>query len=232
MLSVHVFALKTKIVTFEQFLKLDQEHAAEMEFTDVSPSTQAWTAIYVVGKQTIPNRTAQMSLVILPEGLINKASPTEKINQTILVADDLPLRKKFSLKEFDDIADEIKEQTGKEIEDPFVKDADVIRTYAQVMDWVPEYGVENFKLSIAVPEQQGFEPLAIYMIVGEGDKPKQVMDLMLQNNNMSAEERQQQFRNASKSPDSMMAKMEARFLIFLVIAAVMIFVLWGKFRRD
>lgn len=232
MLSVHVFALKTKIVTFEQFLKLDQEHAAEMEFTDVSPSTQAWTAIYVVGKQTIPNRTAQMNLVILPEGLINKASPTEKINQTILVADDLPLRKKFSLKEFDDIADEIEEQTGKEIEDPFVKDADVIRTYAQVMDWAPEYGVENFKLSIAVPGQQGFEPLAIYMIVGEGDKPKQVMDLMLQNNNMSAEERQQQFRNASKSPDSMMAKMEARFLIFLVIAAVMIFVLWGKFRRD
>lgn len=231
-LSMQVIAAKTKIVTFEQFLKLDREHAAQMEFTDVSPSTQAWTAIYVVAKQTIPNRTAQMNLVILPEGLINKASPTEKVNQTILVADDLPLRKKFSLKEFDDIAEEIEDQTDKKIEDPFVKDTDVIRTYAQVLDWVPEYGVENFKLSIAVPEQEGFEPLAIYMIVGEGDKPKQVMDLMLQNSNMSAEERQQQFRDVSKSPDSMMAKMEARVMIFFVIAAAMLFIFWGKWRRE
>ncbi len=231
-LSVQAFALKTKIVTFEQFFKLDKEHAAQMEFTDVSPSTQAWTAIYVVAKQTIPNRTAKMNLVILPEGLINKANPTEKVNQTVLIADDLPMRKKFSFKAFDDIADEIKDQTDKKIEDPIVKDSDMIRTYAQVLDWVPEYGVTNFKLSIGVPEQEGLEPLAIYMVVGEGDKPKQVIDLVKQNSNMTVEERQEQFRNLSKSPDSMLAKMEARFLIFLVVAAAMIFILWGKFRRE
>lgn len=228
--SVPVFAVETKIVTFEQFLQLDTEHAAQMEFTDVTPSTQAWTAIYVVGKQTIPNRTAQMNLVILPEGLINKANPTEKLSQTLLVADDLPLRKKFSLKEFDDIADEIEDQTEKKIQDPVVNDSDVIRTYAQVMDWVPEYGIENFKLSIGVPEQNGFEPIAIYMIVGEGEKPQQVLDLMKQNSNLTEEERKEQFRSISKSPDAKLAKFEARILIFFLIAAVMIFIYWGKRR--
>lgn len=231
-LSIQAFALETKIVSFEQFLKLDPEHAAQMEFKDVSPSTQAWTAIYVVGKQTVPNRTAQMNLVILPEGLINKANPTEKVNQTVLIADDLPLRKKFSLKEFDDIADVIEDQTDQKIQDPIVNDGDIIRTYAQVLDWVPEYGVENFKLSIGVPEQVGFEPLAIYMIVGEGDKPQQVIDLMKQNSNLTAEEREQQFRDIAKSPDSKLARFEARFLIFFAIAAVMIFLYWGKMRRS
>ena len=43
---------------------------------------------------------------------------------------------------------------------------------------ISKYGIENFKLSIAVPEQDGFEPLAIYMIVGEGTKPQQVIDLI------------------------------------------------------
>lgn len=230
--SFQVFALETKIVTFEQFLKLDKEHAVQMEFTDVNPSSQVWTAIYVVGKQTIPNRTAQMNLVLLPEGLINQANPTEKVNQTLLIADDLPLRKTFSLKEFDDIADEIEDQTDKKIEDPIVSDSDVIRTYAQVLDWVPEYGVQNFKLSIGVPEQEGFEPVAIYLIVGEGDKPQQIIDLMKQNSNMTVEEKQQQFQNVSKSPESRLAKIEARFLIFLVIAAVFIFIYWGKWRRQ
>lgn len=231
-LSTHVFAEKTKIVTFEQFFKLDKEHATQMEFTDVNPSSQAWTAIYVVGKQTIPNREAKMNVVLLPEGLINKANPTEKVNQTVLVADDLPLRKTFSLKEFDDLADEIEDQTNKKIQDPVVNDADIIRTYAQVLDWVPEYGAQSFKLSIGVPEQVGFEPIAIYMVVGEGEKPQQVIDLMKQNSNLSADERQEQFRNLSKSPDSMLARMEAKFLIFFVIAAAMAFIYWGKWRGD
>ena len=231
-LSAQTFALETKIVTFEQFLQLDKEHAMQMEFTDVTPSTQAWTAIYVVGKQTIPNRTAQMNLVILPEGLINKANPTEKLSQTLLIADDLPLRKKFSLKEFDDIADEIEDQTDKKIEDPYVKDGDMIRTYAQVLDWVPEDGIGNFKLNIAVPEQNGFEPLAIYMIVGEGAKPKQVIDLIKQNSNLTEQERKEQFRDIAKSPDAKLAKFEARLLIFFAIAAVMMFIYWGKWRRS
>lgn len=232
LLSCSIFAQESKIVTFEQFLQLDVEHAAQMEFTDVTPSTQAWTAIYVIGKQTVPDRTAQMNLVILPEGLINKANPTEKLSQTLLIADDLPLRKKFSLNEFDDIADEIEDQTDKKIQDPVVKDGDVIRTYAQVMDWVPEYGIQDFKLSIGVPEQNGFEPLAIYMIVGEGDKPQQVIDLMNQNSNLTKEEMQDKFRATSNSPESDLIKMETRLMIFLVIAAFMMFLYWGKWRRN
>ena len=229
--SLHAFALETKIVTFEQFLKLDTEHAGQMEFEGVSPSTQAWTAIYVVGKQIIPNRTAQMNLVVLPEGLINKANPTEKVTQTLLIADDLPLRKKFSLKEFDDIADKIEDQTDIKIEDPIVYDSDVIRTYAQVLDWVPDYGVTTMKLSVGVPMQEGFEPLAIYVIVGEGDKPQQITDLTKQNSNLSAEEKQQQFRDVSNRPESTLARMEAKFLIFFVIAGALMFIYWRKWRR-
>lgn len=229
--SLHAFALETKIVTFEQFLKLDTEHTGQMEFEGVSASTQAWTAIYVVGKQIIPNHTAQMNLVVLPEGLINKANPTEKVTQTLLIADDLPLRQKFSLKEFDDIADKIEDQTDLKIEDPIVYDNDVIRTYAQVLDWVPDYGVTTMKLSVGVPMQEGFEPLAIYVIVGEGDKPQQITDLTKQNSNLSAEEKQQQFRDVSNRPESMLARMEAKFLIFFVIAGALMFIYWRKWHR-
>lgn len=101
-----------------------------------------------------------MPLGLEPKGLLNKANLAAKRNEAYLIAEKLPLRQKYSLKEFDDITDEIKEQTFAHIQDPTLLPNDRIRVYAQLISWVPsDQQDQSARLKIFVPEQQGFTHL-------------------------------------------------------------------------
>ena len=106
-----LFAKYFDIVTFQQAVNLSPNQILEAELKNVVPSHQLWTLIYVIGKQTEVGGGSKMTLALEPQGLLNKANLAAKRNEAYLIAEKLPLRQKYSLKEFDDITDEIKEQT-------------------------------------------------------------------------------------------------------------------------
>lgn len=232
MFNMQIWAQDFKIAYFEQKFNLNTDQAIALELEEIDPSTQFWTALYVIGQQSMPNRTATMDLVVVPVGAIDKSNPQTEAIRTTLIAEDLPLRKKYSLKEFGDIEDAIEDSTHQKIQDPVISSTDNIRAYAQVTDWVPEYNQKKIELAIGFPSQNGFKPVAVYLIVGEGEKPKQIAQLVKQNSNLTPEQMQENFRNINKSPEATLMKFETRLMIFFAIAATFAFIYWGKSRRD
>lgn len=230
-LSGAVWSQETKIIGFEQFFNLDKEHSYQLELGNLNPASQFWTALYLVTvPKTTNNMESKLDFVIVGEGLLEKNHPTQPAEVVTLVAQDLPMRKSYSLKEFDDLTDEIEDQTNKKIQDPILTDTSNVRVYGKIWDWVPEYNVNKpAKISFGVENAQDFDIKAAYLVVGEGEKTNQIMQLDIQPySNRADSMASPQVARAERN----LAWFEAKFMIFLVIAAGLIFLNWGKWRKG
>lgn len=224
-------ANELKIIAFQQNINMQPAQVLSVELQNVSASDQVWTAIYMVGEQVISNDQSMMQLQIETQGLLNKANPQQKINTTPLIADHLPLRKKYSLNEFDDIADAIETYGSTAIQNPILTQNAQVRTYAQINQWVPTYtNNAAIRLDVSLQQQEGFRLAGLYVIAGLGELPPEISRLANQNSNLSPEEMKQKFRDIRRAPESSFAFFQSRLMIFFVIAAFFAFLLWGKKR--
>ncbi|MEG0198667.1 MAG: hypothetical protein RR676_16105 [Acinetobacter sp.] len=224
------WAQETNIIGFEQFFNLDKEHSYQLELGNLNPASQFWTAVYLVAvPKTTGNQESKLDFLIVGQGLLAKNHPTQPAEAVTLVAQDLPMRKNYSLKEFDDLTDEIEDQTHKEIQDPILTDASNVRVYGKIWDWIPEYNVNQpAKISFGVENAQDFDIKAAYLVVGEGEKTKQIMQLDIQPySNRGDSIENPQVTRAERN----LVWLETKFMIFFVVTASLIFLKWGKWRR-
>lgn len=227
-----VAAQETKILGFDQVFNLNHDELYELELQNLNPSSQLWTAFYLIGVPKSAAMNTKADFVISGEGVINKAHPANPTEVVSLVANNLPARQNYSFKEFDDLVEEIEDQTGKKIQDPVLSDASNVRVYGQIIDWIPEYNLQKpAKISFGIANQQDFEIKAAYLVIGEGEKTPQITALNI-HQKMDAEQIQNSFQNKTRSHELSFARFEAKFLIFLVIIAATIFLNWGKWRRN
>lgn len=227
-----VAAQETKILGFDQVFNLNHDELYELELQNLNPSSQLWTAFYLIGVPKSAAMNTKADFVISGEGVINKDHPANPTEVVSLVANNLPARQNYSFKEFDDLVEEIEDQTGKKIQDPVLGDASNVRVYGQVIDWIPEYNLQKpAKISFGIANHQNFEIKAAYLVIGEGEKTPQIIALNI-HQKMDAEQVQNSFQEKSRSHELSFARFEAKFLIFLVIIAATIFLNWGKWRRN
>ncbi|KXZ73651.1 hypothetical protein AVENLUH5627_00486 [Acinetobacter venetianus] len=230
--SFSLYAQETKITGFDQFFNLDVEHHYELELKNLNPSAQIWTAFYIVGVPKSAGMQTKADFTVIGEGLLSQAHPTNPTEVMSLMANDLPIRQNYSLKAFDDLASEIESQTGVNIQDPDVNGAANVRVYGRILDWIPEYNLQKpAVISFGITDAQDFDIKAAYVIVGEGEKTPQLMQLNIQEK-ADPEQVQQAFKETTKSSEFRLARFETKFLIFFVILAATIFLNWHRFRRG
>jgi len=138
-----VAAQETKILGFDQVFNLNHDELYELELQNLNPSSQLWTAFYLIGVPKSAAMNTKADFVISGEGVINKDHPANPTEVVSLVANNLPARENYSFKEFDDLVEEIEDQTGKKIQDPVLGDASNVRVYGQIIDWIPEYNLQK-----------------------------------------------------------------------------------------
>lgn len=228
-ISFSILAKDTKIVGFDQAFNLNSDHMYQLELSDLNPADQFWTAIYLVGYPKAAGSNSKLDFVIMGEGLLEKNHPTQPGELVTLVAQDLPLRKNYSFKEFDDLVDEIEEQTGKKVQDPYLTNKDNIRVYGKIWDWIPEYNLNKpAKIMFGVQNDRDFEIKAAYLVVGEGEKTPQLLKLNVQPYSSDPHAMNDPVKKAERN----LVKFEAKLMIFFTIAAALIFLNWGKWRRQ
>lgn len=228
-LSWGTWAAETKIIGFEQVFNLDQEHSYEVELGNLNPASQIWTALYLVGvPKTSGSSASKLDFVIAGEGLLDKSHPTQPAEIVTLEAQNLQMRVNYSLKDFDDLTDEIENQTDKKIQDPILTDSNNVRVYGKIWDWIPEYNLNKpAKVSFGVANVQDFDIKAAYLIVGEGEKTPQLLKLDIQQK-IDSEQVQQSFKEKSNSFKYGTIRVELKFLIFFTILAVSAILNWRK----
>lgn len=230
--SLGVLAQETKILGFDQAFNLNHDEFYQVELKNLAPSSQLWTAFYLVGVPKSGAMSTQADFTVMGEGVINKAHPTNSTDVISLVANNLPIRQNYSFKAFDDLVEEIEDQTGKKVQDPTLSTTENVRVYGQIIDWIPEYNLQQpAKISFGVTNSQDFEIKAAYLVVGEADKTPQLLALDI-HQKADAEQVKQSFQDTSRSHEFRFARYEAKFLIFLTILAAAIFLNWGKWRRN
>ncbi|ENX18118.1 hypothetical protein F895_00186 [Acinetobacter sp. CIP 64.2] len=231
-LSFGVLAQETKIIGFDQVFNLNHDEFYQVELKNLAPSSQLWTAFYLIGVPKSGAMTTQADFAVKGEGIINKAHPSNSTDVISLVANHLPIRQNYSLKAFDDLVEEIEDQTGQKVLDPTISTTENVRVYGQIIDWIPEYNLQKpAKLSFGVINSQDFDIKAAYLVVGEADKTPQLLALDI-HQKADVEQVEQSFRNTSRSHEFRFAQFETKFLIFLTILAATIFLNWGKWRRN
>lgn len=229
-LSFGAFAQKTKIIGFDQFFNLDAEHSYQLELKDLNPSTQMWTAFYIIGVPKSAGTNTKADFIVTGEGLLEKEHPTNPTEVMTLVANNLPIRQNYSFKEFDDLVGEIEDQTGQKVQDPTFSEQGNIRVYGRILDWIPEYNLQKpAKITFGLADIQNFDIKAAYLVVGEGEKTPQLLKLNIQQK-MDPEQVEQSFRDKSRSHEFRWAGFEAKILIFLTILAATVFLNWRKWR--
>lgn len=230
-LSLSLMAQETKIIGFDQVFNLNHDEVYELQLKNLNPGAQLWTAFYLVGVPKSASNNSQADFVVKGEGVINKvhpANPTERVN---LVANHLLVRQNYSFHEFEDLVDEIEEQTGKKIQDPVLGTTDNVRVYGQIMDWIPEYNSSTpAKISFGITNPQDFEIKAAYVVIGEAEKTPQLLALDI--HPLDTQQLEPSLQEQSHRQQFSIARFEAKFLIFLTLLGAAIFLNWGKWRRN
>ncbi|MEG2846958.1 MAG: hypothetical protein RR876_16415, partial [Acinetobacter sp.] len=127
----------------------------------------------------------------------------------------LPVRQNYSLKEFSGLVDEIEVQTGQKVQDPNFSQTGNVRVYGRILDWIPEYNLQKpAKISFSVSNPKYFDIKAIYMIVGEGAKTSQLLELAIENKEIAKQP--PQTSSESKENDSFPLAMKSLFLLIFV----------------
>lgn len=214
-ISCSAFSQETKIIAFNQVLNLNVDQSYQFELENLNPSTQLWTAFYVVGVPQSAGTDTQANLTIIGDGLIAADHPKTPIESITLIANNLPVRQNYSLKEFSGLVDEIEVQTGQKVQDPNFSQTGNVRVYGRILDWIPEYNLQKpAKISFSVSNPKYFDIKAIYMIVGEGAKTSQLLELAIENKEIAKQP--PQTSSESKENDSFPLAMKSLFLLIFV----------------
>lgn len=225
------FAEETKISGFNQVIDVNPDQNYQSELKDLNPSTQLWTAFYVVGVPQSAGAHTQANLTVTGEGLIAKNHPKIPVENITLIANDLPVRQNYSLNEFKDLVSEIEEQTGQKIQEPNVSQTNNVRVYGQILDWIPEYNLQKpAKISFSIHNSRDFDIKAIYMIVGEGVKTPQLLKLAIGNNAGEIQETSIKTQ-ANASHSSFSNSLVIKVFVFLASAALMGIIAFLKRKR-
>lgn len=226
------FAQETKITGFNQILNVNPDQSYQFELKNLNPSTQLWTAFYVVGVPQSAGTDTQANLTIMGDGLIAADHPKTPIESITLIANNLPVRQNYSLKEFSGLVDEIEVQTGQKVQDPNFSQTGNVRVYGRILDWIPEYNLQKpAKISFSVSNPKYFDIKAIYMIVGEGAKTPQLIKLAIENKE-NVGEIQRQSPEAEESNTSFSSSLIMKILIFLGSTALMGIITFLKRKRN
>lgn len=224
-LSAAAYAEDTKILAFEQVVQPSAEQLYKAETASISPSAKIWTMVYVVTQANqAPDNTA-MGFKLTPEGMLFKNDPAKKSDQLSFEGIRLARSKDYALSKYQDLAEMIQDQTGKKITDAQVFDASRAHVYARVEDWVPDYNAKTAGLSVVLGPLQEMEVKGLYILIGEGDKPKDLdaiakLDPMLTS--------QYKSETTVAKAEGRAAFREARWMIFLVVIAMGIYLGWYR----
>lgn len=224
-MSAAACAADTKILAFEQFINPSEKQAYTAAAPAVAPNAQVWSAVYmVVQANQAPDNTA-LGFKVIPQGILFKAAPAKKLDQYALEGINLAKKKQYSLTQFQDLAEMIQDQTGKKIEEAPVFNADQAHVYARVEDWVPEYNTQAAGLSIELGPLQDMDVKGLYIMMGEGEKPK---DLTALANLDPMFKSQYHADTAEAKAEARSSFREARWMILLVVLAMGIYLGWYR----
>ncbi|OTG84486.1 hypothetical protein B9T33_01495 [Acinetobacter sp. ANC 5054] len=227
-LGVMAWADDTKILAFEQFIAPEAGQSYSAKASAIAPNAQMWSVVYMVLQTNqVPDDTV-LDFKVVPQGILFKNNPAKKIEEYGFEGIRLAQKKEFSFSQYADFAALIQDQTGKKIQDASVFDVSRAHVYARVEDWVPEYNSPSAQLSIELGQMHEMDVKALYILFGEGEKPKDLAAIAqldpLVKSQFQSEATQDRHRVRSEMR-------EAKFAIFLVMIGVGIFLGWYRFKR-
>lgn len=215
--------IPTKIIGFQQIFNPEQGHInPTLTINNVNPNLAIWVSLYYVGLKENDERDSFDEIVLDSQDIIHPNHPNAPFNIK-LIADELPHHKNFSLTDYDDIVDLVEDevqQTVLPVPTPASLNEKKIRVYGTIIDYAQDIdnkGVVN--LSILNQQQQGLRPLAIYAIIGQGDKPEALSELTTSLVRLDGNGLPDPRGKAFGIIDPI-----TRFMIFLVVAAALFFV--------
>lgn len=209
-------ALETKVLGFKQIINFDNaEPRAEntLLVSNVNPNLPVWIFLYYVGIKQGDNRDAYNQIALYSDDLLLSSNP--QINK--LLADSLPNRQEFALDENNDVEDLLDEQLDASIS-PVLLPIDIntkkIRVYSATADYTQSINADgNIKLSVISQQQQDFKPLAVYLIVGQGEQPEALSKLRTMNDMMNGDSLKRSHRMAMRETFSPQLK-----LLLMIVA--------------
>ncbi|WP_168378957.1 MULTISPECIES: hypothetical protein [Acinetobacter] len=223
-----LWAEDSQILAFEQFIDPAAEQRYSVSVPAVAQNEQLWSVVYMVLQTNqVPDNTV-LDFKVVPQGLLLKNNPAQKIQEYAFDGVQLAQKKDYVLSQFSDLSEQLKDQTGKKVQDASLFDTSRAHVYARVEDWVPDYNAQATQLNIELGKLNEMQVKGLYFILGKGEKPKDLLaiaqlDPMIKSQFHSEE---MQERKAARSE-----LREARFAIFWVIIAMGIFLGWYRFKR-
>lgn len=183
-------ALETKVLGFKQISDFNSPVSGPentLSLTAVNPNLPVWICLYYVGLKQGDNRDAYNQIALYSDDLLLSSNP--QVNK--LLADALPNRQEFALDENSDVEDLLDQQLDTSISPvllPIDVNAKKIRVYSTTADYTQSIDADGtLKLSVFSQQQQDFKPLAIYVIVGQGEQPEALTKLRTIDNMMDGD---------------------------------------------
>jgi len=168
---VDVYAQDFKIMQFKQAIDLATTQQIDLEISEVAQDQQFWTAIYVIAHQGMSDAQAQFNVQIQ--------------------ATDLPRSDRYLLTDLPIISAAIQQHDQTKIEAPLLQADNPVRVYTQFIDWLPSYNhQDDIHLRLNIPVQHGLYAAAVYVIVGQGAKPEELLKIALQSETSSLDKPQ------------------------------------------
>ena len=172
--------LEPKVLGFKQITNLSSAAPSSdntLLLNNLNPNLGVWICLYYVGLKQGDSREAYHQLALQSDDLLLSSNP----QQIKLIADNLPSPQDFALDENDDVADLLDSQLDVTIPSlvlPIDFNRKKIRVYSTTTDYTQSIDADGtLKLSLVSQAQQDFKPLALYVIVGQGDQPEELSSL-------------------------------------------------------
>lgn len=218
----------TKILAFNQYFDLIDQQKYEVVLPEIAASDQVWSAVYVVLQDKTASGHYFLDLQLLPQGILFKNNPALQKDSLQVESDQIARVQKYSFKEFEELNKLLEKQTSAEIKDTQIFDTTRARVMGRVDEWVPQYNHNGqSELSVQFPQLEDVEVKAVYLIVGQGEKPNDIEKIAALN---PAHKFQGNVAQNTAKNEARRSIFEARWLIWGVILCAMIYLGWNKTR--
>lgn len=215
--------IPTKIIGFQQIFKLEPTNSSStLTMENVNPNLPIWVSLYYVGLKENDERDSFDQIALESHDIINSSNPNSAF-KIKLMADELPNSQDFSLTEYGDVVDLVKDELNQTVSPvpttPSLNEKK-IRVYSSIIDFAQDGDNKGtIRLNIVNQQQQGLKPLAIYTIVGQGDKPEALSEITTSFVKLDGDGLPD-----SKGKAFGVIPPFARFMIFLLVAGALFFV--------
>lgn len=193
------------ILQFKQAINLSNTETLDFELKGLTPDTAFWTAVYLVAQQGTPDGQAHMAIKIEKEGATT-ATPL----MTQLKAEQLPRANGLSLLDLPELSRAVTQMSQEDIDTPALPEGSALRAYAQLIDWTSANNNDDkVKLSFSFPIQEGLYAVSAYVVVGQGPKPKELLDIRANIPQVNPSQvKEIQTENAEAETSGVVAKMQ------------------------